>query len=718
MPTNKRQNHFLLPVNEYTRDLNVIKHYTRDAALYLHKRTGKPLEECERYVKLRTDSEGTLAINDPQVSVLTRNEYGDRENGTTTLNQFLRDIEVNKRILSPSMTVYHPADKLKSLASEFIEVNIKRRGASKKAQFKAKEEGNVLLEEFKKNEQKSFKISNNSLSGAQASSSTILYNKSAHPSLTSTCRTATSYGNANNEKFLFGNRHYWSPEIVKGNIISIIRVTDYALLENGLVKYGIRTPTYEETCECIRYSTDLYWNNKPQLELIFKLVATLTDLERAAFVYTADLYHLAKYNDTVVRVFLDKLSSQATSPIDNPEVYLDQLDNDLSALVSLLCADKLNGTSISKVKDTNPDAYKLIGATAKHILGVLDEYQWLIKGLWRVKTLPASVANIRSSLRRGVITSDTDSTIFSVQQWTQWFVGKLDFTEKSNGIAYAVVYLATQTIAHLLAMVSASMGVAKEHTFTLSMKNEFAFPVFALTSMAKHYFAYISAQEGNVFPTYETEIKGVYLKDSNAPPHIMQLFGNTLRSILDQVIAGNGINLTELLTLIAGIENDIYANIQKGSVFYLNGAQVKDATAYVKPGSSPYVHYQLWQAVFAPRYGDATPPPYAAVKVSVDLGGKNKIVDWLATFQDRALAARMENWLAENRSSGLKTLLLPRNIVEESGIPKEIISAMNIRKIIYGTVKPFYILLETLGICLINKDLTRLVSDMVVNPNP
>jgi hypothetical protein len=430
-------------------------------------------------------------------------------------------------------------------------------------------------------------------------------------------------------------------------------------------------------------------------------------------VYTGDLYHLAKYNDAVVRTFLDKLSSQAYVPIDNPEEYLGKLDNDLTALISLLCADKLKGTSIAKVKVSNPEHYALIGATAKHILDTLDEYQWLIKGLWRVNTLPASIANIRSSLRRGVITSDTDSTIFTVQHWTNWFVGRLDFSEKSCGIAYAVVYLATQTISHLLAVVSAGMGVAKEHVFTLTMKNEYAYPVFALTSMAKHYFAYISAQEGNVHPIYETEIKGVYLKDSNAPPHVMQQFNTALKSVMDQVIAGNGINLTELLSLIAGIEHEIYASIQKGSVFYLNGAQVKDAVAYAKPDSSPYLYYRLWQTVFAPRYGDAAPPPYAAVKVSVDLGGKQKLTEWLNSFQDRALAERMQNWLDDNHKTGLKSILLPRNIVEEAGIPPEIIAAMDIRKIIYASVKPFYILLETLGICMINKNLTRLVSDVV-----
>ena len=204
------------------------------------------------------------------------------------------------------------------------------------------------------------------------------------------------------------------------------------------------------------------------------------------------------------------------------------MDADLNAFVGLLCAEELSGKSIKAIKKEGGRDYQIVGATAKHILEVLDEYQHLIKAFWRINTLPSSIAHIRSSIRRGVITSDTDSTIFTVQYWTEWYVGQIDFSEKSNAIAYAVVYLATQTIAHILAMVSAGMGVRPDMIHDLSMKNEFAFPVFVLTSMAKHYFAYISAQEGNVFTELDTEVKGVYLKDSNCPPHVMEEFNKTL----------------------------------------------------------------------------------------------------------------------------------------------------------------------------------------------
>lgn len=712
------ENHFVLPRDQYSRDLNVLGHYVEDSALYLHKRTGKDLATCLNYVKTHTAPGGKLAVTDPDVMALTKHRPGQRDKEQVKLSAYFRDMEENDRIISPTMAVYHNPGKLQSLSSDFIGINIKRRNESKGAMFAAKEAGNKALEEFKKNEQKSFKISNNSLSGAQASAHTVLYNKSAHSSLTSTCRTATSYGNANNEKFLYGNRHYWGPDVVKANIISVLRSTDYAALQHAMELYGIRHPTAEETFECVKYSTDLYWKNEAQLNEIRLLINALTDIERSAFVYSGDLHHLAKYNDEVVRVFLDKLSSKATQPINDPDTYVKRMDADLVALVGLLCADELKGRSIKALSGEGGHDYQMVGATAKHIMEVLDEYQYMIKAFWRINTLPSSVAHIRSSIRRGVITSDTDSTIFTVQAWTEWYVGKIDFSEKSNAIAYAVVYLATQTIAHILAMVSAGMGVRPEMIHDLSMKNEFMFPVFVLTSMAKHYFAYISAQEGNVFTELDTEVKGVYLKDSNCPPHVMEEFNNTLKWSMDRVMDGNGLNLTELYQKIATIENGIRASVQKGESSYLTGSQVKNKESYANPQSSPYLHYQLWNEVFAPKYGEAPEPPYSAVKVSVDIKNKTALKEWLDAIEDKELAARLEAWVKANNKNIITSILLPRPVVNIVGLPTEVIQAMNIRKLIYSTVKPFYVLLESLGVYMTNNNITRLVSDGQIEAQP
>ena len=61
----------------------------------------------------------------------------------------------------------------------------------------------------------------------------------------------------------------------------------------------------------------------------------------------------------------------------------------------------------------------------------------------------------------------------------------------------------------------------------------------------------------------------------------------------------------------------------------------------------------------------------------------------------------------------MTTLLLPKDNVERRGLPKEVVQAMNIRKLVYSTVLPFYLILEALGIFLVNGNNTKLVSDFV-----
>ena len=698
--------HFTHPSEYYKRDLNVVKHYLNDAAFFLHKRTAKPLDQCLAFVKEQAKEH----MVDPETEVLERQDNGDRKVVETTFSQYLNAIEAQHYILAPTLTLYTPASEKQADLSLFIEENIARRKRSKKEMFEANDEATKT---FKNNEQASFKIFNNSLSGAQKSTSTILYNKTAHPSLTSLCRTATSYGNANNERFLQGNRHYWSPEIAQANIISIVRHTDYSLLEKAIKHHGLVCPSVEQTQAVVERSASLYWKNPEKLSRIAQLIQSLTPIERAAFVYTGDLYHLAQYNDAVVRTFIDRLSMKASTESTHPDKTIERVDSDLLMFVSLLCAEELNGEPLSVVKTTRFSDYAKIAATIEHIRETLDAYQWLIKALWRTESVPNSMAHIRSSLRRCVVTSDTDSTIFTKQYWVQWFCGSVCFDQKANAVSYAITYLITQTIIHLLATISAGIGVEEKHLHTLSMKNEFSYPVFSLTSMAKHYFAYILAQEGHVFSQYETEIKGVYLKDSNAPRETMDRFHQTLRSVMDTVIAQQKIDLQQILEMVASIENDVKESIASRNTLYLPKAKVDGVKAYKKAAVSPYVNYLLWQEVFAQDYGSVAEPPYEAIKLSLNLDRPSKVKGWIDSIENRPLADRIARWLHRNKKTTLTMFLVPRSIVTANGFPKEFISVLDTRKIIYQTTKPFYTLLESLGVYYINDDHTRLVSDYI-----
>src|SRR5690606_27977815 len=231
------------------------------------------------------------------------------------------------------------------------------RKKAKNEMFQARIAGNPVLEYIKDCEQNAKKIGINSISGMHGFSGNILYVRSGHSSLTSMCRTATGYGNATNEKFLTGSRHYWNADIAMANILAIITNTDYAQLEACLQQYNIVIPTVEQTMECVVRSTELYFRNPTELARIGQLVEKLNDLERAAFVYIGDMYHLAKYNDALVREFMRRFVEPDLDAIEigDPDEALAPgiKDTDISYFVNLLSANEIQGIDREKLKERN-----------------------------------------------------------------------------------------------------------------------------------------------------------------------------------------------------------------------------------------------------------------------------------------------------------------------------------------------------------------------------
>ena len=55
--------------------------------------------------------------------------------------------------------------------------------------------------------------------------------------------------------------------------------------------------------------------------------------------------------------------------------------------------------------------------------------------------------------------------------------------------------------------------------------------------------------------------------------------------------------------------------------------------------------------------------------------------------------------------------MVPENVVKNSGIPPEILAAVNSRKMVSDMSKIFYLLLKTLGYYSLDKKMVMLISD-------
>lgn len=699
---------FMLEPSQYGRDVDVFKHYTEDAAYYLSSRTGRSFSACLDYVKRVTGPGGKFEVKDPTALFLAKHKRGTRTKDSMPFTQYLKTAFENDWILSPTLVTYINPNQRRSLLGRYVKGNIQKRNKTKKEMFTAKKENDDFLASILNGRQSSFKIKNNSLSGGHASPYTILFNKSSHSSLTSTTRSATGYGNANNEKLLLGNRHYWSPEVTKANIISIARNTDLNKVREVVDKYSLVLPTVDQCMDCVRYSTMFYWaTNEDEHQNVRHLLEGLSDLERAAFVYVGDMYHLAVHNPEVVRDFLGRLIKQGSpGVVDNPGEIVGSLDDDTEALVKYLCVEY-----IKEYGEKDERSIDVMASTAVNVQSVLSDYESLIRSLWTTHNVPASIASVPSIIRRTAIASDTDSSIFTAQYWTEWYTGKAGFDRDSNAIRDAIAFLSSKSMAHVLALMTAQLGVVEEDRPLLSMKNEFTFPTFSLTNRSKHYFAYVSAQEGTVFDELDLELKGVALRNSNSPKNIREGSQKFIKDMMTKVMQGEKLSLMDTLSEVASIEREIYDVTVSGRYDYFRTGQVKPADSYKNPGSSPFIHYELWEEVFADKYGHAENPPYTSVKVSVEGDNPTKLKQWLDSMDDQVIADKLLRFLHKKGRKDLTTILLPEPVLRVTGVPEEIIAGVNTRKLIGDIMEPYYLVLESIGFYVKDDKNSILVSD-------
>lgn len=710
-------NPFVLAPNEYKRDINIVKHAVEQYAAFLNVSTGKDIQECREHVLKTFKKGGEFEFKDPIIKYLDRQENGDRVEMESTAWKYISDSIANKELIAPTLTTYlHPTAK-RSLLSDFLEENVALRNKAKHAMFVAEANKDELTRQMKSTEQKNNKLSNNSVSGMHCSPANPIYNETGHSTLTSICRSTAGYGNSNNEKFLSGNRHYFNHHIVLNNIASTITNYDEVAMTIVMQKYNLNYPTVEQTLDCIKYSTNLYWWEKHYFSKIEDCVAKLTPIQRAAVVYIGDFYHMKKLNDGFTRTFLNKLITKVTGTVQgDPVDIIKKADEIYVMFAHQICSEEVKGYG-KKYGEMKLEDRHTLALTILNIDAVFKEYADLIKVFWVTTNLPCTVAHLPTSLRRSALTSDTDSTIFTVQDWIHWHRGYYTMDNEAIALIGAMTALASLTIIHVLAIMSANFGIVDKHMHRIKMKNEYRFDVFVPTQLGKHYYANIGCTEGNVYEKHKMEIKGVYLKSSTLPKYISDKAQDMMTKITQQMMTISDTNpypisVREYLTEVGNIEREIIASIKRGETIFLKSQNINAAESYKKTEEeSPYKHHTFWNEVFGPKYGMMAEPPYETVKVSSTLDGQKDLDVWIQSIQDPEFKARLEFWIKKTGQIRYTGFNLPMQIIRSAGIPIEVSSIINYKKIVIDLCSIFYIILETLGVYMYDEHVARLVSE-------
>ena len=703
------KNAFLLEPDQYRRSLDPIGDWVRQSALYASRMLGKPYEQCLAHLRKKLKTKEIKPFN-PTVVYYQREENGDKYKKTIPLYGYIQDVLQNKEILAPTFTTYlHPSVK-SSLIVDFMDDNVRLRTKFKKMSQAYEANNEVGPAKYYNQAQDGAKRDNNACSGGFVAEGVIISNKSAHSTLTSMTRSMSSLSNASNERLIEGNRHYHTPDIALNNLISIVKETDSDTIRQAVSHYSLTYPTVDDVMQCIHRSTEPYWSDRRHSRDIQDFVEKLSPEERASVVYTGDLYHLRILNNTFIRGLLTDLARRGSdADMDDPVSVIRTTDEAIVNFAHQSCISIVEGIGKDYSK-ISKDKRCIVANTCKSIEQAVEKYRLLFKAFFLTKNSPATIATIPFMTRRSVVLSDTDSTMFSVDNWVLWYFNKMEFSDEEYAIGGAVSYIATQAIAHLLAIFSANMNVEKKRLFTLAMKPEYVFPVFAQTSVAKHYYTCMKVKEGNVYKAPKFEVKGVHLKDSSVPVNLIEAGSKTMQSILDDVIKAKPISLLEKLKEVADIEREIIDSLYRGEVKYLKRIRIKEASSYSQDAEhSNYAYYTLWERCFAPTYGSVSKPPYGAVRIPLDLDKRSKLQGWVEQISTSQTGRLLVEWIKEKEVHTLSSIAIPIDHCVSKGVPEELKVAMDVRRIVLALTKAQRNVLESLGY-FPKKD--RMISDL------
>lgn len=706
---------FALEPEEYTRDLDFHSNYKQSLAVYVSIMRGVHVDTAASRIEELSQPGQPLAPAIPLVEMTYREKaYHDRSIVQVPLDKIMNKVMKENLILGPNMVVYENPKMARSFQGDLIDKNLEDRNRIKKEGQIAKQEKRYDTAVFKHCAQITAKTLNNSMSGAHLSPFNPNFAKSAHTTLTSTCRVGTSSSNSNVEKLILGNRHYYSADITEENIIACIRLSDPVAIQAAMDKHNLNYPTAEYALERIYKCTMMYWQDDARWADIELLIRKLTPIQLAQVMYVNDLKSFIDISPDFTRTMISKCTMHGMElpplvSVEEADVIINGADSYMESYCGMLSSKVAKGKVIAKTRDREPHIYTEFATRIKYVSETLHyDYLDIIRAFFTTELMPASVYSVPASIRNVVIASDTDSTLFTFQTIIEWYFGERISGYEADCCREFITYFNSQMVVHVLAKVSTHIGVEKKNLFRMKMKPEFSFTSMAVTNRSKHYASLISACEGNVYDEPELETKGVGLKNSSVPGWITTLFNKWLETLLIKFESGEKITPQQAISVVGYLEHHLLDNLRAGNTTSLSRKSIRGPDSYKKPESSVYMMKVFWDEVFGAKYGPMDDVPVSALKLSVNLSSRRKINEWITSLEP-AMAARATAFIEKTNKASFTQILVPVDFLKHSPVPDEIMTVFAEDKLLKDVTAGFYYILECLGIYYKNDHNTRFV---------
>lgn len=688
-------NIFLFNIDDYKRDIDPVNHYIEIASEYIATVKGVDIETVKSRLKemINTKSGPFSEISNRKIRHTSRLESTDRKVTSQSLLEYVNMFNNKNLIVAPTLTTYLRHDVKNALSNDFITTNKKNRSIYKLKKLEYKAQGDKVMANYYHNFQDNMKRDNNAYSGALSSPHTPLFNKTGHSTLTSVTRMSTSTSNSTTEKLLTGNRHYFSTDIIINNIAYIVSQTPSKLKE-VMDKYNIKTLTVKDCKDIILESSKLY--SIRNIDVVDSYLEKLNPYQLSWFGYCNDLFHLYVYNkdvlDNILKNFMYKVETTNTYVVEDLFKY----PSEYIMLGHHICLEDIKGLGTNYDAMIEKGVFNKLVDTVKHTYESMQFYADLFNIFFSNNVNAHNVANYPVSLRKAVLTSDTDSTIFTAQELIFNILGNKEYSQQGLNLYSYLMLLVTYIVKHQLIKMSAQYNTVKEKLKEISMKNEFTFPVYCTTGYGKHYYASIAVQEGMVYKKLEREFKGVQLVSSNLPPKIRDGAKDMMNDIMDKCLSNKLLSINDYLMKIKDVENDIINSIKAGDIDYFKRFKINGVASYDQSKFNNYKYYTLWNMVLGDIYTPIETTPYTAFKISTTLVNKTALADWVASL-DNDVQLKLKLWLKETGRTDLPILLLPVDKVRSYGLPKEIIPIIDFKSMVRELCSIYYIVLESIG---------------------
>jgi hypothetical protein len=313
-------------------------------------------------------------------------------------------------------------------------------------------------------------------------------------------------------------------------------------------------------------------------------------------------------------------------------------------------------------------------------------------------------------IRKAVVSSDTDSVLYTKDPYVKWYTGNSIISQDSMNISALLDYLLTKTIKYPLKTHCINHGVDPKDLNLINMKNEYTYTVFIAANKPKTYVGGLLIQEGRVFKSLELDIKGSIYKGSIYPTRTLTEYNTFLSTVIETISKIGKISAKEFIQNLINREESIIKMLQQGDTSYLTPRSVRLASDYKDANKSIFFNCALYNKIFGQKYGVLTPPlKTLTLDIDYKLFKSNSYLTFLQTEYPKISEKFVE---AINDIDPKKhiTFFIINPAAEQ--IPKELIPVINYKAIAYKNCKPWYELYQSLGINIPPLTNTILFSDI------